>query len=233
MAIANESVSLLESFVTNNDVLRRLRYTFNFNDQKVIAIFAAGELTVSREQISNWLKKEDDPAYVNCPDTTFAAFLNGFINERRGKKEGAPAPIEKRLNNNLILTKLKIAFNLKAEDIIEMLNVVNFRLSKPELSAFSRKPDHKNYRECKDQVLRNFLQAIDKKFHVQRRAKAQVTQHQDNVTDALEPVLDSKNYKSAKPKASKLYINPNAAKKERAPKERKVLKLKPKDIWGE
>ena len=220
--------------MTNNDVLRRLRYTFNFNDQKVISIFASGNLTVTREQISNWLKKEEDPAYVNCPDTTFASFLNGFINERRGKKEGEPAKAEKRLNNNIILTKLKIAFNLKAEDIIEMLVTVNFRLNKPELSAFSRKPEHKNYRECKDQVLRNFLQGIDKKFHVQRRAKAQDNSHSTTTEkDKLETVLENKNYKAAKPNASKIYVNPNKTKVERKPGERKVLKLKPKDIWGE
>ncbi len=227
-------VGSLEKFVTNNDVLRRLRYTFNFNDQKVIAIFAAGDLTVTRDQISNWLKKEEDPAYVNCPDTTFAAFLNGFINERRGKKEGEPVKAEKRLTNNLILTKLKIAFNLKAEDIIEILALANFNLNKPELSAFSRKPDHKNYRECKDQVLRNFLQGIDKKFHVQRRAKTQVKDPavEDN-KDKLEQVLAAKNYNSAKANASKIYVNPNKTKVERKPGERKVLKLKPKDIWGE
>jgi uncharacterized protein YehS (DUF1456 family) len=220
--------------VTNNDVLRRLRYTFNFNDQKVIAIFAAGDLTVTRDQISNWLKQEEDPAYVNCPDTTFAAFLNGFINERRGKKEGEPAKVEKRLNNNIILTKLKIAFNLKAEDIIEMLESANFRLNKPELSAFSRKPDHKNYRECKDQVLRNFLQGVDKKFHVQRRAKEQVKSPVvEEVKDKLEEVLADKNYNSANAKASKIYVNPNKTKVERKAGERKVLKLKPKDIWGE
>lgn len=224
----------MENFLTNNDVLRRLRYTFNFNDQKVIAIFAAGDLTVTREQISNWLKQEDDPAYVNCPDTTFAAFLNGFINERRGKKEGEPAKAEKRLNNNIILTKLKIAFNLKAEDIIEMLALANFRLNKPELSAFSRKPDHKNYRECKDQVLRNLLQGIDKKFHVQRRAKEQVKKPViEEIKDKLEEVLEDKNYNSAKANASKIYVNPNKTKVERKPGERKVLKLKPKDIWGE
>ncbi|MGB1261467.1 MAG: DUF1456 family protein [Cognaticolwellia sp.] len=218
--------------MTNNDVLRRLRYTFNFNDQKVIAIFAAGEMTVTREQISNWLKKEEDPAYVNCPDNAFARFLNGYINERRGKKDGEPAKVEKRLNNNIILTKLKIAFNLKAEDIIEMLASVNFRLNKPELSAFSRKPDHKNYRECKDQVLRNFLQAVDKKFHVQRRAKAP-SQNSEPSKDKLEKVLENKNYNAAKPNASKLYVNPNKTQVERKPGERKVLKLKPKDIWGE
>jgi len=220
--------------LTNNDVLRRLRYTFNFNDQKVMAIFAAGDLTVTRDQISNWLKKEEDPAYVNCPDTTFAAFLNGFINERRGKKDGEPAKAEKRLNNNIILTKLKIAFNLKAEDIMAMLESVDFRLNKPELSAFSRKPDHKNYRECKDQVLRNLLQAIDKKFHVQRRAKEQVTKPVvEDTPDKLEKVLENKNYNAAKANASKIYVNPNKTKVERKPGERKVLKLKPKDIWGE
>ncbi|MFT5816443.1 MAG: hypothetical protein ACI9VT_004222 [Psychroserpens sp.] len=224
----------MENFLTNNDVLRRLRYTFNFNDQKVIAIFAAGDLTVTREQTSNWLKQDDDPAYVNCPDTTFAAFLNGFINERRGKKEGEPAKAEKRLNNNIILIKLKIAFNLKAEDIIEILALANFRLNKPELSAFSRKPDHKNYRECKDQVLRNLLQGIDKKFHVQRRAKEQVKKPVvEEIKDKLEEVLEDKNYNSAKANASKIYVNPNKTKVERKPGERKVLKLKPKDIWGE
>ena len=88
-----------------------------------------------------------------------------------GKKEG-PNPIaEKRLSNNIILTKLKIALNLKAEELIELLETVDFRLNKPELSAFSRKTDHKHYRECKDQVLRNLLQAIDKKYHVARTTK--------------------------------------------------------------
>lgn len=199
-----------------------------------MAIFASGDLTVTREQISNWLKKEEDPAYVNCPDTTFAAFLNGFINERRGKKEGEPAKAEKRLNNNIILTKLKIAFNLKAEDIIDILALANYRLNKPELSAFSRKPDHKNYRECKDQVLRNLMQGIDKKFHVQRRAKEQVSKPVvEEIKDKLETVLADKNYNSAKANASKIYVNPNKTQVERKPSERKVLKLKPKDIWGE
>ena len=129
---------------------------------------------------------------------------------------------------------MKIAFNLKAEDIIEMLESANFRLNKPELSAISRKPDHKNYRECKDQVLRNFLQGVDKKFHVQRRAKEQVKSPVvEEVKDKLEEVLADKNYNSANAKASKIYVNPNKTKVERKPGERKVLKLKPKDIWGE
>ena len=86
--------------MTNNDVLRRIRYTFDFNDSKVISIFALAELEVSREEISNWLKKDDDAEFVELTDEQLATFLNGLINEKRGKKEG-PQPIpEKRLSKN-------------------------------------------------------------------------------------------------------------------------------------
>ena len=88
--------------MTNNDILRRIRYIFNYNDNKMIAIFALANYQATREQVSDWLKKEDDPAYKNCPDTQLAIFLNGLINEKRGKKEG-PEPVpEKKLNNNII-----------------------------------------------------------------------------------------------------------------------------------
>ena len=90
--------------MTNNDILRRIRYTFNYNDQKMIAIFASAELEVTREQVSAWLKKDDDDDYVNCNDTQIATFLNGLINDKRGKKPGPQAIPEKRINNNIILT---------------------------------------------------------------------------------------------------------------------------------
>ena len=150
--------------MTNNDVLRRVRYIFDFNDDKMIAIFALTDLEVSREQISKWLKKDDDEDYQSCADVKLATFLNGLIIDKRGKKPGEPAAIETKLTNNLIFRKLKIALDLKDEDILKLLESVDFRLSKHELSAFFRKPGHKNYRECKDQVLRNFLSAVQQKY---------------------------------------------------------------------
>ncbi len=150
--------------MTNNDILRRIRYTFDFNDTKMIAIFALADYTVTRTQVNEWLKKDDDPDYKNCPDLQFAIFLNGLINDRRGKKEGQPIPPEKNLTNNIIFTKLKIAFNLKAEDVIEMMRLADFKIGKPELSAFFRKKTHKHYRECKDQILRNFLKGLQLKY---------------------------------------------------------------------
>ncbi|GEA50002.1 DUF1456 domain-containing protein [Vibrio inusitatus NBRC 102082] len=146
--------------MTNNDILRRIRYTFDFNDADMIEVFNAADLTVSREQVINWLKKEEDDSFCKIIDKELAQFLNGLINQKRGKREGAQPEPESRLTNNMIFMKLRIAMNMKAEDILDTLKLVDFRLSKHELSAFFRKPDNKHYRECQDQILRNFLMGL-------------------------------------------------------------------------
>lgn len=150
--------------MTNNDILRRIRYTFDFDDSKMIEIFGLADLQVTREQISDWLKRDDDPAFQESSDAQLAIFLNGLINDQRGKKEGAQPESEQRLTNNIIFRKLKIALDLKAEDILEILDLTDMHISKHELSAFFRKPGHKHYRDCKDQVLRNFLNGIQLKY---------------------------------------------------------------------
>jgi len=150
--------------MTNNQILRRIRYTFNLSDSKIISIFKLVDYPATRSEISDWLKKEDNPAYQRCDDTQLAIFLNGFIIDKRGKKDGPRHKPEKRLNNNIVLLKLKIALNLKSEDILELMDLADFRMSEHELSAFFRKPGHKHYRDCKDQVLRNFLQGMQLKY---------------------------------------------------------------------
>jgi uncharacterized protein YehS (DUF1456 family) len=150
----------------NNDILRRLRYTFQLTDTNVIELFAAGGIETNRETISNWLKKDDDPDFVSLYDIDLAAFLNGFITQKRGKKDGDIAKPEKSLNNNIILRKLKIALNLKDEDILDLLNLADFKFSRHELSALFRKPEQEQFRACKDQVLRNFLMGLQLKHRL-------------------------------------------------------------------
>jgi len=154
--------------VINNDILRSIRYTFDFSDVKMIALFGLANHPVTREQLNGWLKKDDDPAYQRCRDIQLAIFLNGLIIDKRGKKEGPQPRPEPRLTNNIILRKLKIALNLKSEDILEIMALAGFRLSQHELSAFFRKPAHKHYRECKDQILRNFLKGMQLKYRAYR-----------------------------------------------------------------
>lgn len=148
----------------NNIILRSIRYTFDYSDQKMMAIFGLAGLQVTREDIGNWLKKEEDPACQDCNDEHLAVFLNGLIYDRRGKKEGPHPEPEKRLTNNIIFKKLKIALDLKSEEILQILDLADLSVSEHELSAFFRKPGHKHYRLCKDQILRNFLKGMQLKY---------------------------------------------------------------------
>jgi uncharacterized protein YehS (DUF1456 family) len=88
--------------MNNNDVLRRLRYAFDFGDQQMMNLFAHAGLTASRAQVSDWLKKDEDEAFQPCDDVTLATFLNGLIIEKRGRKDGEQPVAESRLNNNII-----------------------------------------------------------------------------------------------------------------------------------
>jgi uncharacterized protein YehS (DUF1456 family) len=151
--------------MNNNDILRRIRYTFDFNDSKMIEIFGLVEHQATRAQISDWLKKDDDPDFKEMRDNELSAFLNGFICDKRGKKEGEQPIPEERLNNNIIFRKIKIALNLQADEILQILELVDMRISRHELSAFFRSPNQNQYRPCKDQMLRNFLHGIQIKFH--------------------------------------------------------------------
>jgi uncharacterized protein YehS (DUF1456 family) len=148
----------------NNDILRRLRYTFDLKDSKMMALFELAGHPVAWEQVSGWLKRDDDPDYQECSDTQLAIFLNGLIIDKRGRKDGPQPEPENILTNNVILMKLRIALNLKAEDVLEIMGLADMPISKHELSAFSRKPDHKHYRVCQDQILRNFLKGLQIKY---------------------------------------------------------------------
>lgn len=150
--------------MNQNDILRRIRYTLEIDDSKMIALFGLAGREVTRAQISSWLKKDDDPDYQQLSDPELASFLNGLIIDKRGAKDGPLPQPEKQLNNNTIFTKLKIAFNLKAEDTLAILALNDYTLSKHELSAFFRKPGHKHFQACKDQVLRNFLKGLQLKY---------------------------------------------------------------------
>lgn len=153
--------------MNNNDILRSLRYTFDFGDDRMIKLFELGGKTVTRAEVSNWLKRDDDSEFVGIYDKDLAYFLNGLIIYNRGQKDDQLPVAEKTLTNNMILKKLKIALSLKDEDILDILEKVDVKLSKHELSAFFRKPTQSQYMPCLDQVLRNFLKGIQIRYRVE------------------------------------------------------------------
>ena len=150
--------------MTNNDILRKIRYIFDINDAKMIRIFALADTKVNIGQVSNWLKSDDDEDFKEIYDIELASFLNGFINLKRGKKDGEQPNPEKSLTNNMKFRKLKIALNLRDDEIVEIFKLVDLRVSKSEINALFRNPKHSKYMVCKDQFLRNFLQGLQVKY---------------------------------------------------------------------
>lgn len=64
------------------------------------------------------------------------------------------------MSNNEIMKKLRVALSLNSEQIIEICNLVNFKVTKSELGDIFRKEDHPNFKKCGDQILRNFLNGL-------------------------------------------------------------------------
>ena len=152
-----------EKKMINNDILRRIRYALNINDAAMIELFRLSGYEIAQPYLSDLLKKEDEPGYVECSDEVMEFFLDGLILQKRGPKEMKPGQTSESarlLNNNLIFKKLRIALELKEEDIVGILKLAGIYISKAELTALFRKEGHKNYQECGDQFLRNFLKGL-------------------------------------------------------------------------
>lgn len=147
----------------NNDVLRSVRYALDLSDGKVIELIKLADRDIEPSDLTSFLKKEEEEGVVECGDDVLVSFLDGLIIHRRGKMEPRPGQDRKpetRLTNNAILKKLRVAFELKEEDMLKVLELAGFHVSNPELSALFRAKGHKNYRACGDQLLRNFLKGL-------------------------------------------------------------------------
>ena len=126
--------------MVNNDILRRVRYALNIKDRTMLDIFKYGENPITHEELLNLLKRGKQ--------------------EPKDGKEYTPVKITKNNINNIILKKLKIALSLKSDDMLQIFKLAGLELSSSELSAVFRKEDHKNYRECGDKYIRNFLKGL-------------------------------------------------------------------------
>ena len=144
----------------NNDVLRSLRYTLNLNDNALLELFHNVEPDLDVATLRSYLASEEDESFVRMDDELMVGFLDSLIVSRRGPSPQPAPPTELPLTNNTVLKKLRVAFTLQEADLFAILDSVAFTVTKRELSALFRKPDHKNYRLCGDQLLRQFLKGL-------------------------------------------------------------------------
>lgn len=146
-----------------NDVLRAVRYMLDLSDAKVAEIIRLADpaAAVEKADVQAWLLKDEDEGYAALSDATLARFLDGLVIHCRGRNDALPPrPPEKRVTNNVVLKKLRVAFEMKDVDVLQAFAAGGRPLSKPEANALFRQPGHANYRPCGDQLLRYFLRGL-------------------------------------------------------------------------
>ena len=159
----------------NNDIMIRLRYALNITDLKLVELFELAGMPLSAEALRPLFLKEGEEGFRECDGPTLGAFLEGLVISRRGRKEGSPsagpAGAAKpawvtQPSNNDVLKAVRIALQLREEDIVAILRSVDVDASKSEINALFRRKDQNNFRPCGDQFLRNFLAGVTKKYRV-------------------------------------------------------------------
>jgi uncharacterized protein YehS (DUF1456 family) len=149
--------------MANNELLRSIRDALELDAATMMQIFKAAGREVGESAIAAFLKTEDEDDYIPCSNPIMGFFLDGLIIHNRGRQEGSPTPAEKplaELNNNAILKKLRIALDLKEDDLIGIFRLAGIGFTNNELTALFRKPGHKHYKECTDQLLRGFIKGV-------------------------------------------------------------------------
>ena len=152
--------------MNNNDALRRIRFALDISDEQMVELFKLGGHTVTVEQTLALMEHEKEETAEFCTDDVFRKFLNGLIVDRRGPPPAGRSEIliSTQLTNNIVMKKLRIALNMHEDVMLNTLEVGGHPMSRGELTALFRKPGHKHYRECGDQLFRKFLNGLTQRL---------------------------------------------------------------------
>ncbi len=147
--------------MTKNDILKTVQNIENYDTDQMLEIFRLGELEIPQARLEGYLAEKGEKHYLDCGAEALGHFLDGLIVKKRGPsdKKGAPEqPV--RLTNNLILKKLRIAYDLKEADLFAIFSAVDIDITKGELASLFRAEDHKKFRYCPDSILQLFLEGL-------------------------------------------------------------------------
>ncbi len=148
--------------MTTNEILKRLQTILGADAQLMHHIFQLSGYELPLERVHGYLKEQGDKEFLDCGYEALGHFLDGLIIYKRGpsdKKVQSDDVVA--LDNNLILKKLRIAYELKEVDLYAIFHAVEIDISKSELNALFRKVGHKNYRACPNSILELFLEGLE------------------------------------------------------------------------
>jgi uncharacterized protein YehS (DUF1456 family) len=145
-----------------NKILQSCYKILDISKDEMVEVFKLGGYELNIERVHGYLQEKDDKEYLDCGYEALGSFLDGLIIYKRGPSDKKSVSDEDiRLNNNLILKKLRIAYELKEVDLYEIFSAVDIDITKGELNALFRKEGHKNYRACPDSILQLFLDGLE------------------------------------------------------------------------
>jgi uncharacterized protein YehS (DUF1456 family) len=144
----------------NSDRFIKICNSLKLETIDIVEMLALSQVEKTEEEVEAIL---DDEAEVDFE--LVESFLNGLIVFNRGEnnngKKRVPTTVEDpRSINNVVLKKIKIAFSLDTEGMLELLNEGEIKTSKEKLSSLFRKEGHKSYKYCRDVYINEFLNAL-------------------------------------------------------------------------
>jgi uncharacterized protein YehS (DUF1456 family) len=147
--------------LTNNEILKKLKDILNADATKLKEIYDLVDYEITNERIEGYLKEKSDKEFLDCGSEALGNLLDAIIIYKRGPSDKNPTKEQVvQLTNNLILKKLRVAFELKEIDLYEIFNTVEIDITKGELSSLFRNENHKKFKSCPDSILELFLEGL-------------------------------------------------------------------------
>lgn len=144
----------------NNETLRRIRDALNLDEAKIASVFSRVGHVADPASMAGWFAEAGTPDFVECPNIALNAFLDGLIIELRGVNEKnpvPPVPADVPLDNSDVLKKLRIALDMRHDDVVATLARTGVNPTKSDIAAWFRAKGHALYHPCSDAVLKAFL----------------------------------------------------------------------------
>ena len=150
-----------------NEILYRIQKALNLSIEEMLKAYELEDYKMDASHLESLLKRHQDKGFAAASYEELGVFLDGLVTLKRGpspKKSNDDEAVE--LTNNLILKKIRIALELKEQEIQIIFALVDVDLSKQQLSSLFRKEEHKNFKPCSDDLLMAFLEGLDEFYYV-------------------------------------------------------------------
>ncbi len=149
--------------MTNNYILSSIMSSLKQDKTDILKAYRLVDKKISQDDVDDILREPSDEKFILLSNEGFELFLNGFIAYKRGPSNKKAKKQKIYFSNNIILKKLKIALDLKDEDIVKIFESDGLEITKSQLTAYFRRDGHINYRKCSDSLLKRFIKGLDTK----------------------------------------------------------------------